>query len=99
MKHKMAVIVGFPHYTKSAGNCGFGQITEEILNGKLHFLCSAQSNYICLPRNRIPQINNVAEGHSAKTKHDSIMDGCFWILNFSKYLTGIFLSYSKVLKL
>ena len=26
--------------TKSAGNCGFGQFTEEILNGKFHFLCS-----------------------------------------------------------
>ena len=26
--------------TKSAGNCGFSQFTEEILNGKLHFLCS-----------------------------------------------------------
>ena len=23
-----------------ARNCGFGHITEEILNGKLHFLCS-----------------------------------------------------------
>ena len=26
--------------TKSAGNCGSGRITEEILNGKLRFLCS-----------------------------------------------------------
>ena len=26
--------------TKSAGNCGFGHITEEILNGKLRLLCS-----------------------------------------------------------
>ena len=26
--------------TKSAGNCGFGQITEETLNGKFHLLCS-----------------------------------------------------------
>ena len=27
--------------TKSAVSCGFGPFTEEILNGKLHFLCSA----------------------------------------------------------
>ena len=26
--------------TKSAENCGFGHINEEILNGKLHFVCS-----------------------------------------------------------
>ena len=26
--------------TKCEGNCGFGHITEEVLNGKLHFLCS-----------------------------------------------------------
>ena len=26
--------------TKSAGSCGFGTFTEEILHGKLHFLCS-----------------------------------------------------------
>ena len=26
--------------TKSAKNCRFGHVTEEIPNGKLHFLCS-----------------------------------------------------------
>ena len=29
--------------TKSAGNCGFGHIYEEIVNEKLHFLCSART--------------------------------------------------------
>ena len=29
--------------TKSAGNCGFGHITEEILNRRLHFFYSACS--------------------------------------------------------
>ena len=31
--------------TQSAGNCGFGHIIEEILNGKFHFLCSVYCHY------------------------------------------------------
>ena len=31
--------------TQSAGNCGFGHIIEEILNGRLHFLCSVYCHY------------------------------------------------------
>ena len=37
--------------TKSALNCGFVTFTGEILNGKLHFLCSAddyESDYDAL---------------------------------------------------
>ena len=26
--------------TKTAVSCGFGEFTEEILNGKIYFLCS-----------------------------------------------------------
>ena len=33
--------------TKSAENCGFGYITEEIINGKLHFLfCEFQEQLL-----------------------------------------------------
>ena len=32
--------------TKSARNCGLVTFTEEILNGKLHFLCSEDSNHV-----------------------------------------------------
>ena len=31
--------------TQSAGNCGFGHIIEEILNGRLHSLCSVYCHY------------------------------------------------------
>ena len=37
------------HYTKSAVSRGLFKFTEEILNGKLHFLCSARVNYVFLP--------------------------------------------------
>ena len=32
--------ISLVNVTKSAGKCGFGHISEEILNGKLHFLCT-----------------------------------------------------------
>ena len=38
--------------TKSAGNCGFGHISGEIPNGKLHFLCSANHAF-CVSNLRI----------------------------------------------
>ena len=55
--------------TKSPGNCGFGHISEEMLNGKLHFLCSvaqierigrqSQQNVIQRRRKTSPYFSNV----------------------------------------
>ena len=52
-QHKHCTKIGsFPlrisslNMTKSTGNCGLGQFTEEILNGKLHFLCSEIKSFI-----------------------------------------------------
>ena len=50
--------------TKSAGNCGFGRIyafTEEILNGKFHFLCS--ENRVGLSSCENPVGLSMYEGH------------------------------------
>ena len=39
--------------TKSAGNCKFGNFTEELVNGKLYFLCSVRSWYFNTKRNNM----------------------------------------------
>ena len=45
-KKSLSLSLSFPwtispvNVTKSAGNCGFGHITGETINGKLHFWCS-----------------------------------------------------------
>ena len=41
--------------TKSAENCGLVTLTEEILNGKLHFLCSVKVTcwFACVSENAI----------------------------------------------
>ena len=39
-KRSFPLTISSVNMTKSVGNCGFGHITEEILNGRLHFVCS-----------------------------------------------------------
>ena len=39
-KQSFPLRISSVNLTKSAGNCGFDHIYEEILNGKLQFLCS-----------------------------------------------------------
>ena len=39
--------------TKSAISCGFGHISEKILNGKLHFLCSETNSCFITVTNKI----------------------------------------------
>ena len=44
-KWSLPLRISSVNVTKSAGNCGFSTFTEEILNGKLQFLCSDR----CVP--------------------------------------------------
>ena len=39
-KWSFPLTISLVNVTKSTISCGFGLISEEILNGKLHFLCS-----------------------------------------------------------
>ena len=39
-KWSFPLTISLANVTKSTISCGFGLISEEILNGKLHFLCS-----------------------------------------------------------
>ena len=43
-KRSFPLPISSVNVTKSAGNCGFGHITEEICKGELHFLCSYYMN-------------------------------------------------------
>ena len=43
-KRSFPLRISSVNVTKSAVSCGFGHITEEILNGKLHFLCSDETS-------------------------------------------------------
>ena len=42
-KWSFPLSISSENVTKSAGNCWFVTFTEEILNGKLHFLCSVEN--------------------------------------------------------
>ena len=43
-KMKFSIKDSSVNVTKLSGNCGFGHFVEEILNGKLHFLCNGMCN-------------------------------------------------------
>ena len=52
---KFSIRIYSVNVTKSTENCGFGQFTEEIPNGKLHFLYRASgqthnSDFFCYAR-------------------------------------------------
>ena len=48
IKRSFPLRISSVNLTKSGGNCGFGHITAEILNGKLHFCvqCMGQHSLV-----------------------------------------------------
>ena len=81
-KWSFSLMISSLNVTKSGRNCGFGHIEEILLNGNLHFLCSASDpimvsswvqNSVCMRKRQTERFNlccsTTEEPKSSPTGH------------------------------